>query len=206
MTCPSLRTVPSASAVNLLGLVGALLLSAGCASVPPVGAPTNTLVPTEVAPDQIRWPERYRPEEAGFTIRNKIEIAAPPQVVWDLLMQAKTWPTWYEGASDVEIEGGDGETIGAGSVFRWRTMGQALTTRVVEFEPPFRLGWETRKSTLKAYHAWLFVPTARGVRVVTEESQYGLLAGLQSAFQPNKLRRLHDVWLAELRKRAEAGG
>lgn len=202
MRRPLLRTVPSASVTNFLVLVGALLVGTGCASVPPVGSPTNTLASTTLAADQINWPERYRPEKAGFTLRNEIEIAA--QVVWDLLLQARAWPTWYEGASDVEIEGGDGETIGAGSVFRWRTMGQALTTRVVEFEPPFRLGWETRKSTLKAYHAWLLIPTERGVRVVTEESQYGLLAGLQSAFQPNKLRRLHDIWLAELRKRAEA--
>ena len=48
------------------------------------------------------------------------------------------------------------------------------------------------------------MPTDTGVRVVTEESQHGFLATLQDIFQPNKLRKLHDVWLAELKKLAEA--
>lgn len=83
-------------------------------------------------------------------------------------------------------------------------MGQNFQTRVTEFEPPFRMGWESRKSTIKAYHAWLIVPTENGARVVTEESQYGFLAIMQKIFQPNKLKNLHDVWLAELKTRAEA--
>ena len=62
-----------------------------------------------------------------------------------------------------------------------------------------------RKATIQRYHTWLVVPTATGCKVVTQESQHGFLTYLQKTFVPNKLHRLHDVWLAKLKARAEAG-
>ena len=44
----------------------------------------------------------------------------------------------------------------------------------------------------------------RGCRLVTAESQHGLLTFLQRVFVPTKLHDLHDVWLAQIKKRAEA--
>lgn len=188
----------------VLALAIASCLAGGCASVPPVGTAGNQFSAATPAPDQIRWPEGYKPDRAAFTISNSIEIAAPPQVVWDDLVNAQAWPQWYKGATNVTVEGSDDGIIQEGSTIRWRTMDQNLTTKVVEFEPPYRMGWESRQSTLKAYHAWLLIPTADGTRVVTDESQFGLLANLQRIFLPNKLRDLHDVWLKELKARAEA--
>jgi uncharacterized protein YndB with AHSA1/START domain len=181
----------------------ACLLS-GCTATPPVGSAGNQFPPIDVPPDQIRWPEAYEPEKATFTITNSITIAAPPQVVWEQLIQAESWPNWYKGASNVKVLGSSTGRLEAGSTITWSTMDQDLVTKVVEFVPPYRMGWESRQSTLKAYHAWLLVPTADGTRVVTDESQFGLLAHLQRIFLPNKLRDLHDVWLAELKSRSEA--
>lgn len=186
-------------------LVGAAaLLAIGCRSVPPVGTPNNMLPSADAPPDQIRWPESYKPEDATFTISNTILISAPPQVVWDQLIHAASWPQWYKGATNVVVEGSSTGVIEDGSTLRWTTMDQNLVTKVVEFVPPFRMGWESRQSTLKAYHAWLLIPTPEGTKVVTDESQFGLLANLQRLFLRNKLRNLHDVWLAELKARAEA--
>jgi hypothetical protein len=122
------------------------------------------------------------------------------------LIHAESWPEWYKGASNVKVEGSRTGKLEAGSTLTWSTMDQHLVTKVVEFVPPYRMGWESRQSTLKAYHAWLLIPTADGTRVVTDESQFGLLAHLQRIFLPSKLRNLHDVWLAELKSRAEAAG
>ncbi|MDJ0701459.1 MAG: hypothetical protein QNJ07_16540 [Woeseiaceae bacterium] len=66
------------------------------------------------------------------------------------------------------------------------------------------MGWESKKSTIRAYHAWLIVPTDTGSTVIIDEAQHGFLTTMQRVFQPNKLHRLHDVWLAELKARAEA--
>ncbi|MBA4028077.1 MAG: SRPBCC domain-containing protein [Planctomyces sp.] len=186
---------------GLLAVVGCLL--GGCAGVPPVGAPGNALT-TPTAADAIAWPEAYKPELATFTITNSVLISAPPEAVWDQLIHAESWPNWYSGATNVVVEGSTGGKLQEGSTINWTTMDQDLVTKVVEFVPPYRMGWESRQSTLKAYHAWLLIPTAEGTRVVTDESQFGLLAHLQRIFLPNKLRKLHDEWLAVLKQRAEA--
>ncbi len=180
----------------------ALLISeavfSGCATI----SREEHFAASEAVPGKINWPAEYIPEEATFFLHNSIDIKAPPQVVWDILVDAKSWSQWYEGASNVNVPNESGR-LSAGMEFTWKTMGQNLTTTVAEFEPPYRLGWDSRKNTLRAYHAWLIVPTETGCTVITEESQYGFLALMQKIFIPNKLHRLHDVWLAEMKARAE---
>ena len=74
---------------------------------------------------------------------------------------------------------------------------------VREFDPPYRLSWESVRNDIQGYHAWMIVPTEAGCKVITSESQHGLKAFLQKAFLPNKLRKLHDVWLEEFKRKAE---
>jgi uncharacterized protein YndB with AHSA1/START domain len=190
------------SAFQLTALCCVLWLM-GCSSVSPVGSDKNRLSARSVPADQINWPTEYAPQISTFTISNSISISAPPQIVWDELIRAEAWPQWYKGAANVKVENSEDGIINEGSTITWQTMDQNLVTKVVEFVPPYRMGWESRQSTLKAYHAWLLIPTAEGTKVVTDESQYGLLAYLQRIFLPNKLRNLHDVWLSELKVRAE---
>lgn len=190
------------SIVNWL-LLGSLML-AGCANIRPVGTPGNMLSAGAIGPDKINWPEQYKPEDATFYVKNEIAIEAPPEVVWQVIVEAESWPTWYEGALDVRVAGSDDGILRADSVFSWKTMGFRFESVVHEHEPPGRLAWESRRWDIKGYHAWLIVPTDEGSWVVTEETQFGLLANLQATFQRDKLRLLHDVWLAEIKARAEA--
>lgn len=189
----------------VLGLAASLLpLLVGCGSIPRAGSPENALARGPVAPERVNWPEQYKPEDAGFFVHNAIDIDASPEVVWSVIIDAETWPSWYEGAENVKVTGGTNGQLAAGSSFTWTTMGLDFTSTVTEFQAPFRLSWESRKSTIKGYHAWLIIPSGTGSRLVTEESQHGLLTVMQKIFVPNKLRRLHDVWLSQVKKRAEA--
>ena len=174
-----------------------ILACASCASI------SQSIKEAESAPGTINWPEDYAPNSASFFVHNRIDINAPPEVVWDILIQAESWPDWYEGASDVEITGGS-STIESGSVFTWKTMGLNFSSTVTEFQPPTRLSWESRRSIIRGYHAWLIIPTEFGSTVITDESQHGFLTYMQRIFVPNKLRRLHDVWLAEIKAKAES--
>ena len=184
---------------RLFATLPAIILLSGCAAI----SQQEHLAASRLAPGEIVWPPEYKPEEAPWFLHNRIDIDAPPEVVWDILVDATAWSDWYEGASNVELP--DGATrLAEGMQFTWRTMGQNFTTTVREFEPPYRMGWESRKSTIRAYHAWLIVPTESGSTVITDEAQHGFLTTLQRLFQPNKLHRLHDVWLEELKARAEA--
>ncbi len=182
---------------SLFGLLG------GCASVEPVGSAENPLVERGVGENEINWPLGYKPEEATFFVHNEIEIEAPPQRVWDILVQAQAWPSWYEGASDVKVIGSDDGVLRADQAFTWRTMDMEFTSKIKEFKAPTRLSWESRKTLIQGYHAWLIIPSGEGCRVITDESQHGFLASMQGIFIPNKLRRLHDVWLAGIKKKAE---
>ncbi len=188
----------------LVPRVLALVALAGCASLPPVGDPQNAFAAPPLPANQIHWPEKYKPEDAGFFVHNEIEILAPPEAVWSVLVEAENWPSWYEGAQTVKVNEPLGRGLGPHSAFTWTTMGLDFTSIVKEFAPPFRLSWESRKSTIKGYHGWLVIPTGAGCRLVTEESQHGFLTLMQKIFVPKKLHRLHDVWLAGIKKRAES--
>ena len=187
---------------KLLTFLAVIATVAACSTVPPVGQQGNEILNQEKA-THINWPKEYQPEKATFRVSNQIEVSAPPETVWNILVKAEEWPKWYEGAFDVEILQSDTNTLGPKSSFNWNTMGLDFTSEIKEFRPPYRLSWESHRSIIQGYHAWLIVPTAKGSKVITEESQFGLLAYLQPIFVPNKLHRLHDIWLTELKRKAE---
>ena len=183
---------------HILYLLISALFFVSCAST------QNAIKSGRPYTEQINWPEAYEPSKATFFVHNRIEIQAPPQVVWDILIQAETWPEWYEGASNVNVRNSENGILEEGSVFTWKTMGLNFESTVKEFIPPSRLSWESRKAVIQGYHAWLIIPTASGCILVTDESQRGWLAVLEKIFLPTKLGKLHDVWLAEIKKRAES--
>ena len=153
--------------------------------------------------EAINWPERYLPAKAPFFVHNEIEINASPQVVWSILIQAEQWPGWYRGASNVKVQNSNKGVLNDNALFTWETMGLDFESAVKEFIAPSRLSWESRKKSIKGYHAWLIIPTEKGCKLITEESQHGWLTFFEKVFQPNKLRKLHDVWLNEIKIKAE---
>lgn len=182
-----------------------LALCSACATtVHPVGSERNAFPSENLGADVIRWPAQYAPDEARFFVTNTIDIAAPPEVVWDILINAGQWESYYDGASDLALPVESGGLLADDTVFSWKTMGLSFTSTIEEFEPPYRLAWESRRPRLVGYHAWLIIPTDEGCRLLTEESQYGFLATMEGIFIPNKLHRRHDMWLEAIRERAEA--
>jgi hypothetical protein len=68
-----------------------------------------------------------------------------------------------------------------------------------------RIAWDARTAGLLAYHAWLIVPTAQGCRIITEETQYGVLARLGTWLMPQRMYRSHQHWLEQLDRVARSG-
>jgi uncharacterized protein YndB with AHSA1/START domain len=134
---------------------------------------------------------------------NRIDIAASPSAVWAALIRAGDWPGWYANASGIKIEGG-GCDLHEDARFRWRTFGVGLETRVQEWVPDERIAWLATSIGVRAYHAWLIVPTTSGCRVVTEETQHGLLARAGKLLFPNRMYDWHQKWLEGLKVRGEA--
>jgi uncharacterized protein YndB with AHSA1/START domain len=187
---------------SLTGL--AILKLSSCASLPYDTKAYIAETKTKPAAEQINWPEEYEPSKAAFFVHNQIEINAPPKVVWDILLDAEEWPNWYVGASDVMVKTSTNGRLSRDAVFTWKTMGQNFESHVKEFDPYERLAWESRKAVIQGYHAWLIIPTKDGCRVVTDESFNGFLGTMQKWFIPTKLHGLHEIFLIELKKKAEA--
>lgn len=152
--------------------------------------------------DSINWPADYTPAQSRFFVHNEIFIRASASTIWQLLIDAEAWPYWYPGAQQVEILQ-DKPRLTPGGAFTWKTMGLHFTSTIQEFQAPVRLSWESKKKSIQGYHAWLIIPEAGGCRVITDESQNGWLTFFEKTFQGKKLKRLHDIWLQELKKRAE---
>ena len=153
----------------------------------------------------IRWPERYHPDRTPVHVSNEIVSPAPAEALWAWLVRAAQWPRWYENSSKVEFLEGAGPDLAAGTLFRWRTFGITITSRVVEFVPRERIAWDARGIGVDAYHAWLLEPRAGGCRILTEETQHGWLARASSRLMPRRMGKYHQRWIEALSQKAQTG-
>ena len=92
-----------------------------------------------------------------------------------------------------------------GTRFKWKTFSLTIESTVLEFVPPKRLAWDGHAAGFDGYHAWLIQKTDEGSAVVTEETQSGLLPRLQKAFAPQRMEKMHQVWLEKLKENAGKG-
>jgi len=152
----------------------------------------------------IQWPAGFEPAESKFFVHNEIEISATPERVWAVLIDAQKWESYYKGAKNVVFVNAADSLLSARTVFNWETMGLKFQSSIKAFEPARYLAWLSEKKQIQGYHVWLIVPTASGCKLITEESQNGWLTFFEKVFQPKKLKRLHDVWLQEIKQQAES--
>jgi hypothetical protein len=153
----------------------------------------------------IRWPERYHPDRTPVWVTNEIRSPAPVDAVWAWLVRAALWPTWYENSANVEFLEGHGPDLAPGTLFRWRTFGVTVTSRVEEFVPRERIAWNAKGIGVDAYHAWLLEPDAAGCRILTEETQHGWLARTGAIVLPRRMKKHHQIWIESLSRRAQTG-
>jgi hypothetical protein len=105
---------------------------------------------------------------------SEIEIAAVPEVAWDVLTAIGRWPSWNPAVTSVSFEG----EIGPGSVFRWKAGPGTITSTVQDVEPLRRIAWTGTSFGIKAIHVHTFEPQNGGTLVTTEESYEGVVARL----------------------------
>lgn len=182
---------------NTLILVGLTMAFASCYSV------KKTVERSYPNSQKINWPAAYTPEESKFFVHNEIDINASPETVWKILINAREWETYYDGASNLVLIDNNTGKLDKRSVFKWKTMGLDFTSTIEEFEAPYRLSWESNRKNIQGYHAWLIIPTETGSKLVTSEAQHGFMTLPQKIFVPNKLRGLHDEWLAQIKLQSE---
>ena len=152
----------------------------------------------------MKWPPGFAPDQSSVFAHNEIAIAAPPERVWRWLVRAARWPDWYTNSSNVTFLSAGSPDLAPGLRFRWKTFRSTITSRVLVFEPPRELGWDAH-GLLTAYHGWLIEPDRAGCRVITEETQNGIVPTLGWWYLRPMLERGHQNWIESLQRKAEAG-
>lgn len=113
-------------------------------------------------------------ERAPVVGAGEIEIAAPPEAVWDVLTDFADWPRWNP---DVRSMAADGP-VREGSVFRWKAGPGTVTSTVVRVQSPELIAWTGTTLGVRAIHFWWLDRRDGQTHVRTAESFEGLVARL----------------------------
>ncbi|MEV0352309.1 hypothetical protein AB0H88_41665 [Nonomuraea sp. NPDC050680] len=61
--------------------------------------------------DKVNWPQRYDPKTSALYALNDIDVKAPPEVVWKLLVDAENWSSYFPSEDHVKILSGETVTL-----------------------------------------------------------------------------------------------
>ena len=156
----------------------------------------------------VHWPQKYDPRRSAIYALNDIDMNAPPEVVWRLLVDAEKWSSYFPAEDQVKILTGAPELM-LGTKYSRVTVGFPMSLVVTEYEPFRRLAWATTvdgdKTGSSAYHGWVITPTDNGCHVLSEETQQGpwFLEELGRK-RPGALYLYHQQWVESLARAAEA--
>ena len=137
-------------------------------------------------------------QDAPVKATVQMQIAAPPAKVWDLLVDAPSWPNWCTEIESVKAPG----ELAVGTRFIWKSSGTIIHSEVHLVEPDRRLSWTGIAYPARAIHVWELKATPDGGTLVTvKESMTGPLMKLLSS--SDKLAASETDWLTALKQAAE---
>jgi hypothetical protein len=136
---------------------------------------------------------------ASVSSRREIEVAAPQQLVWEVLTDFGRWREWNPEVKSMSFEG----ALAPGAMFRWKAGPGTIVSTVEEVEPPRYVRWRGRTLSIAAIHEWWFEERAGGTHVATEESFSGTLARLLRRMLQKQLDTALEDGLGHLKREAE---
>jgi uncharacterized protein YndB with AHSA1/START domain len=158
--------------------------------------------------NHVNWPHQFDPKISAIYALNEIDVNAPPEVVWKLLVDAKNWSSYFPAEDQVKILSGEPE-LALGTKYSRVTVGFLMNLIVTEYVPGRRISWSTLvdgdETGSSAFHGWVITPTDNGCHVLSEETQQGpfFLEELGRK-NPGALYRYHQEWVESLGRAAEA--
>jgi uncharacterized protein YndB with AHSA1/START domain len=115
--------------------------------------------------DHVIWPLPFDPKTSAIYALNDIDVNAPPEVVWKLLVDAENWSSYFPVEDQVKILSGEPE-LALGTKYSRVTVGFPMHLIVTEYVPGRRLAWSTLvdgdETASSAYHGWVITPTDTG--------------------------------------------
>lgn len=136
---------------------------------------------------------------APVLVRDEVDIAAAPEMVWRLLADINGWPNWNPAVTKAELQG----ELAPGSIFRWRAGPGTITSVLRETEPGRVLAWTGSTFGINAVHIYRIEPIDGKTRVFTAESWEGLPVRLLRGRMQRTLDRSLRAGLKALKAAAE---
>jgi uncharacterized protein YndB with AHSA1/START domain len=157
--------------------------------------------------DHVIYPPEYDPRISAIYALNEIDVKAPAEVVWKLLVEAENWSSYFPPEDQVKISSGERE-LALGTRYRRVTIGFPMTPVVTECVNGRRLSWSTTvdgdETGSTAFHGWVITPTDEGCHVLSEETQQGPWFLEQLGHKhPGGLYAYHQDWVEALARAAE---
>jgi hypothetical protein len=136
---------------------------------------------------------------ASISSRREIEVAASPEVVWEVLTDFDRWQEWNPEVKSMSYEG----PLAPGAMFRWKAGPGTIVSTVEELDRPRYIRWRGRTLSIAAIHEWRFDEREGGTHVETEESFSGFLVRLARGTLRKQLDRALEEGLELLKREAE---
>jgi uncharacterized protein YndB with AHSA1/START domain len=136
---------------------------------------------------------------AAASAQAQIEIAAPPERVWELLSNIERWPTWNSLVQKAVLSG----PLHPGSVFKWKSKGFAVTSTLREVTQKRRIAWTGKAFGTRAVHTWEVEGSNQGTILKTAESFAGWLPKLMPRVMQRTLDETLPAWLQAIKAEAE---
>jgi uncharacterized protein YndB with AHSA1/START domain len=137
--------------------------------------------------------------EAPATAAGEIQIAAPPEVVWDVIAGLANWPRWNSDVRSITVQG----AVQPGTEFRWKSGSSSLVSVLQVVDPPAEIAWTGVTMGIHAVHVFRFQPKDGGTLARSEESFRGLIPSVLKSYSRRTLQRGIDSILAALKTEAE---
>ena len=93
-------------------------------------------------------------KSAPIVATGEIEVAAYPEIVWDVMAGIDRWPAWNPDVKSAHLEG----EMALGSKFRWKAGPGMVTSTIQQVARPRTLAWTGNTLGINAIHVWRLEP------------------------------------------------
>jgi uncharacterized protein YndB with AHSA1/START domain len=138
-------------------------------------------------------------ERAPIRLAGEIEIAADPELVWDVLATIERWPSWNPEVSWASLQGEPAE----GTRFRWKAGSSTIESRLVSVVAPVQIAWTGKSMGLRVVHIYDLEQRDGKTFVRTAESVAGVPARLFRGPIERRMQTAIEAGLEALKTEAE---
>ncbi|SHM76555.1 SRPBCC family protein [Chitinophaga sp. CF418] len=129
----------------------------------------------------------------------EITINASAQKVYQVMSDIDHWATWHLDVEDPKLTG----PFEKGSSFDWKSGGLTIHSTLHTVSRGHKIGWSGKAFGAFAIHNWSFVENNGQTTVKVEESMEGWMVTLMRNKFQKGLEHSLQVWLKNLKVKAE---